>query len=432
MERREFPGEENTDRKMIKKLLLFAACCLLFAARPLRAADTFAAANYDLATRQISADIGDLGAALAGNFTPSGQLIRDFVPIEAQVGRFLLSALSQTSRAVYDALIPFMNIFVAVLFAFWVFMESWQMMNGDLDYWGLGKRIADKVVLIAIWMWALNNDPASLFMWLMSPVITLGSVASDLILNGTANIIGTNLPDSCAAIHSWIGSGGGLLIDGQYAADLLCMPTRVMGFFYTCVAAGLGWMRQGLGTSGLTFLLGLIFVILFIYNIWKFALAALNVIVDLFFVLLFLPFTAVSECFKGGTTYKGMFAPLWTQMKDFVSGESISIAGQFRKFINAIIYFVVLSIVCAICVILVAGVNPMAPGAAAFGSDAITILIIGCLAAYLMGQADTLANSLGGKIEGDVGKQIGDTAIAAVKGIGEWGKNAIKILTKKP
>lgn len=423
--------EKNTDAgKEMKKLL--AALFLLFLSAPAVAADAPGGLSFPVkygdAAASMAVDMDNFGASLRQNFKPSGQLIADFIPIEARVGRFFMSALSDVARALYAAFIPFLNMLIIALFAFWIFMESWQMIKTAGDYWDLAMRIVKRAVVIVIWMWILNNDPAELFMWLMAPVISLGSGMSELILSGTTKIIGTNLPDYCQAIHAWMAGENSLMIGSQYAADLLCMPTRVAGFFYTAVATGFEWMKQGLGRNGLTFMMGLIFVLLFIYNIWKFALAALGVVADLFFVLLFLPFTAVNESFKGGkdTKYDGIFKPVWDALINFVDGKNISLDSQFKKFINAVIYFIVLSVVAAICIALLAGVNPM------HGGDFISILIIGCLVAYLMGKVDDLAKGLTGAGEKEVFGDVGDDVGNLVKSIGQqvasWGKNATKII----
>ena len=411
-------------KSLILFLLLFFSAAPAFAAIP---APDFTPANFNLMTGRLASDINDLGRSLTeSNFTPDGQIVPDFIPTEAKVGRFFIAALSHVARAVYANLLPFLNAFIITLFAFWVLMETWQMMKDKNDVWDLSLRITKKIVVITIWLWILNNNPAELFMFLLAPVIVVGSGLSELILGGTARIIGTNLPDTCAAIHAWIGDDASLLIGGGYAADLLCMTTRVAGFFYTAVAAGFGGMAQGLGSSALTFMLGLIFVILFIYNIWKFALTALGVIVDLFFVLLFLPFTAVKECFAnaGDTKYNGVFRPLWDELIGLVKG--VSFADQAKKFINAIVYFVILSVMAAISIALLAGTN------ISDQRNFMSVLIIGCIVAYLIGtKTDELVKKFGAAVDGSVGDALGELIKTTTKNITDWGKKAVESLIKK-
>jgi hypothetical protein len=394
---------------------------LLFSFAPARADDLFnpSRASYESMTGKMSGDINDFGRSLREDFKPGGQMVDDFVPVEAKVGGFLISALSSVVRAVYRALVPFLNIFMIALFAFWILMESWQMMKKDQDYWDLAIRIVKKGAALVIWLWLANHDPAEIFMWLASPIITVGNGMADLIFSGTADIVGAKLPDTCAAIHKWMDANDNLLIAGPAAADLLCMPVRAAGLFYTNVAMGLGWMAQGLGFSGLTFLMGLVFVLLFIYNIWKFALSALSVIVDLFFVLLFMPFTAIKECFsEKDMKYDGYFAPLFKELVGFVKGAGL--AEQAMKFVYAMIYFIVLAIVSAISVVLMSGAR----------GDFMSILISGCITVYLMGQTDALAEKLGGKIDHEFEKQVKEVAGGIGKQVADWGKKAAKILKK--
>ena len=146
----------------MRKLILFLL--LMFSFAPALAND-FTRSNFGTMTNMLSADIDDFGKSLReSNFTPDGQLVPNFVPIEAKVGRFFMSALSEVARAVYTGLLPFLNALIIALFAFWIFMESWQMMRGDNDYWSLSTRIVKKGAIIAIWLWILNNNPADIFM----------------------------------------------------------------------------------------------------------------------------------------------------------------------------------------------------------------------------------------------------------------------------
>ena len=404
----------------MKKAILLLS--ILFAA-PAVAENNFPLADlhYGAMTESLRADI-DGFAPLLKNAD-----IKNFVPVEAKVGAFFIKALSKVAEGVYRVLIPLLNALIIALFAFWLMMESWQMMSGkDNDYWDfLTRRVVKKTITVAICMWILNHNPEQLFMMLAAPVITLGSAMSDLILNGTAEVAGTNLPDSCAAIHEFVGDGAGFAISGQHAADLLCMPTRVAGFFYTFVHAGFGWMKEGLANSGTTFFLGLIFVMLFVYNIWRFALAALGVIVDLSFVLLFLPFTAVKECFgdEKDTKYNGLFKPLFTGLVNFVQGAAAK--DQFQKFINAVIYFVVLSIVSAISTALLAKSEPLS------ADNFMGVLIMGCLTAYLISKADKLAEDLGGKIDDSFGQNVEKVALGVGKNIIDKGKKVVEMIKSK-
>ena len=381
---------------------------------------------YRSAGGQARFDLSNLGRSLqeSGDFTPEGTAIPNFVPIEARIGLMFMSALTYVIDIVYSGLLPFLNALIVVMFMFWVLIITWEMMaagkGGGLE---LGVKIAKRSAIIIVWMWVLNNNPAEMFMWIMAPVIAFGSAISDLVLNSTANIVGTNLPDTCGAIHAWIDGRDDLAISSAAAADLLCMPTRVAGFLWTVVLAGWQWLVTGLGGtvfapvtlirggivqfghSVATMLLGLIFIILFVFNIIKFAVAALGVIMDLFFILLFLPFTAYSQCFKGAEVGKGHFASIWSALAKIVPDQNLD--DQVRKFFKAILYFVVLSLISAIAIVLLAGVNPYD------GADALTVLIVGALVAYLLGGADGYIEKFGGGID----KSFGEERRKEVEGI---------------
>ena len=372
--------------------------------------------DFNGATAAVKANLKSISKPLAEASEPG------YVPVEAKAGKFFMEALSFVAKAVYESLIPFLNVFVIALLAFWILMESWQMIAAPSPPMELAQRVALKFVAVALWLWVLNNDPAALFMWIAGPVISIGTGAAELIMKSTADIAGANFPDTCTAIRDWIAAGGGakMIVSGDQAADLLCLPTMAGAFFLSAVKAGFDWMIAGLGHSGLEFLMGLVFVILFIYNIWKFTLAALGVIVDLFFVLLFLPFTAVRECFKGGTTYKGMWSPIWSAFVDLVGGDDLG--KQFQKFVSAAIYFAAISVVCAIAVILMSGVNP------AYGGDAIGVLIVGSLSAYLIGRADEIAKKMGGGIDGSFGDELAANAKNIWNNAVGFGKKVVKLV----
>ena len=93
-------------------------------------------------------------------------------------------------------------------------------------------------------------------------------------------------------VRAWISRSGTarIVLTGRCAA--------------TAVAAGWKWMIAGIGTSAFTTLVGAAFIVIFIYNGFKFALMGLGVIVDLFLGVFMLPFTAIAETINK-TSYKG-------------------------------------------------------------------------------------------------------------------------------
>ncbi len=359
-------------------------------------------------TTSLASDVQAFGGDFEKNI-----LIENYVPIEAKVGRAFIGAMSLISDILERSLVRFMKVLMLVLFAFWIMFESYNLVKTGGDVKKLVESILKKSVMIVIWIWILNHNPAQLFMWVVGPVITIGTMLSDLILNSVAAASGASLPDTCAAIHEYSVAHhtGREIIDAAQTANLLCVPTRLSGFFYTAVAAGWKWMLAGIGTSAFTFIAGVTFIALFVYNIWKFALMALGVIADLFLGLVMLPFTAIAMTFgesedkdyfgeKGATSYDGIAGKIYNHFLKIFTVEDLS--KQITRFVNAAIYFVSLSIVIAFCAALLSGVfsaDLSASVPSLESADFMTTLIVGCLVAYLANKAGDIASKLGGKID---------------------------------
>lgn len=389
------------------------------------------AGNQVLFNNNISGDMN----AFQSNFQKQS-LTDNYIPIEAKVGYALIGSMSNLSTVLENSLIPFINIFLIMLFIFWVFFETYQMIKSDQNVKKLAEEIVKKLVLIIIWIGVIHFGPAKLFMFLMGPILQIGSYLSDLILNSVSSVIGLSLPDTCAAITNYVSGNGSAthLINSEQVSNILCVSTRLSGFFYTGIKAGFSWMSYGIGHSAFTFAVGLTFVILFIYNIYKFALMALGVIVDLFLVLIMLPFTALSECFGNTpTNYKGYAGEIFNKFMELFKNTQ-SLNSQIVKFINVAIYFVSLSIVIALCAAIMSGImniNMVNNIPSVSNNSFISVLIGGILVSYLARQADTIAKKIGGDIE----KGFGDKLGGDIKSL--WGKtkggtkNLWKIIRKK-
>ncbi|MGI5845644.1 MAG: hypothetical protein ACOX7D_00450 [Alphaproteobacteria bacterium] len=346
--------------------------------------------NKQLVINNIYSDIDTF-------YTP---IVDNYVPVEARVGKSLIGALKIIGDVLQRSLFNFIQIFLLVLFAFWLMFEAYNLIKSNGDVKKTAMEIVKKTILVLIWIWVLNNDPGKIFMTIFGPIISAGSYASDLILNSIAGAAGTSLPDTCDAIRNFIS-------DDRYTADLICMPTRLSGFFYTCISAGFKWMAAGIGRSALTFIAGAVFVVIFAINIWKFALLALGVIVDLFLAIILLPFTAIKECFGQGTSLQGVAGSIFTAFAGLF--KSVSLNDQIQRFIRAIIYFIVLSIMAAIGAALLGGVVSADLSAAtpSVQSDSfMSVLIVGCLVAYLVSKSAKIAEDLGGKIDDSFGKKV--------------------------
>lgn len=359
--------------------------------------------NLEEFTKDISADLTQFQSGFQAN-----PLVQDYVPIEAMAGLAFMNALSLVGDVLDNSLVRFVVIFLIVAYAFWIMLEAYNMMTTGKSARDLVENIIKKGAILAIWIIILEQGPAQVFMWVMGPIITVGTYLSDLILNAVANASGTQIPDTCAAIREYAAShtSARMLIDANAAADMLCVPTRLSGFFYTAVAAGFKWMLAGIGTSAFTFLIGVVFVVLFIYNAFKFAFMALGVIADLFLAVLMLPFTAIAETI-GKTSYKGIAGDIFNGFLGLFKVESLS--AQIQRFINAAIYFVSLSIVVALCGALLSGVvdsNLASQVPSLDNANFIMTLLTGVLVAYLANRGDEIAKSLGDNINSGLGNQI--------------------------
>ncbi|MDR2412988.1 MAG: hypothetical protein LBD50_02125 [Rickettsiales bacterium] len=438
-----------------------AACCALFAGF---CCGSFAATNADIGnfgtwmTEQnqtlfvngLTEDIKSFQSEFQQNV-----LVKDYVPIEARVGRAFIGALSYVGQVLEKSLVRFISVFIIVMLAFWIMMESYQMIRGKKKVREQLEAIVKKLVLATVWILVIEQGPAQLFMWIMGPILSIGTELSDLILNSVSAASGAILPDTCAAIHKYtaVAHTNDAFVNSAQTADLLCLTTRLSGFFSTAVAAGWKWMLAGIGTSALTFVAGAVFVVIFIYNMWKFALTALGVIADLFLVIIMLPFTAIAQVFGGQdnqsdgmfgapidafgggggkTSYDGYAGKIFNQFFELFKTQSLS--AQIQKFIQSAIYFVSLSIVIALCAAILSGVvdSNLAAQVPTLKNDGFMItLIVGCLVAYLATKAGEIAKKLGGSIDESFGKQVGGD----IKKI--WGKttgtakNWWKIIRKK-
>ncbi len=345
--------------------------------------------NRELLIGNISQDIK--------SFQP---IVKNRVPVEARIGKSLITALNRVGEALQRSLFDFVRILLIALFAFWLGFEAYNLIQSKGDAKKLALDIAKKTMLISVWIWVLSNNPGQIFMTIFGPIISAGSYASDIIMNSIVNASGISLPDTCGAIREFMGPD-------RYTADLLCMPTRLSGFFYTCVAAGFKWMAAGIGTSALTLVAGAVFVVIFSINIWKFALLALSVITDLFLAIILLPFTAIQECFGKGTNLKGVAADIFKAFAGIF--KSTSLNEQIMRFIKAVIYFIVLAVMAAMGAALLGGVvsTDLLSATPSVQSDSfMSVLIVGCLVAYLVSKASKLAEDLGGKIDESFSKQV--------------------------
>lgn len=359
--------------------------------------------NLESFTTDISRDLTEFQAGFQNQ-----QLVKDYVPIEAKAGLAFMNAMSWVAEILDGSLVRFVVIFIIIAYIFWAMFETYQMMTTKSNVRDLAKSVIKKGATIAIWIIILQFGPARVFMWIMGPIITVGTYLSDFILNTIADVAGVDLPDTCTAIREYTAAHTPtrMLIDANAAADMMCVPTRLSGFFYTAIAAGFKWMLAGIGHSAFSFVIGVAFVVLFVYNAFKFAFIALGVIADLFLAVIMLPFTAIAET-VGKTSYKGIAGTIFNGFLGLFKVESLS--AQIQRFINAALYFVSLSIVVALCAALLSGIidmNMAAQVPSLKDDNFMVVLLSGILVAYLANHAMDIAKKIGGSIDDSMGQKI--------------------------
>ncbi|MBP5708039.1 MAG: hypothetical protein J6W79_03520 [Alphaproteobacteria bacterium] len=348
------------------------------------------------------------------------QIVRDYVPIEARVGIAMMNGLNNIAKILDTSLVRFMIIFMIVMYAFWIMLEAYNMMTTDSNVKKLTETIVKKSVILIIWIAVLGIGPAKLFMFVMGPIISVGTYIADFILNAITMTAGITIPDTCGAIHEYATTTvpTDMIVDANTAADMLCVPTRLSGFFATAIVLGWKWMVAGIGHSIFTFVIGAVMVFLFAWNAWKFTLMAMSVIMNLFLAVLLLPFTAFAETIPQ-TTYKGIAGNIFNSFIKLFNGGPVKLDAQINKFINAAIYFVSLSIVIAICAALLSGVidvNTATQIPSLKDNGFITLLLTGALVGYLANGADKIAKDIGGSIpDGETGKQFTEDIKAIIK-----------------
>ncbi|MBR2393590.1 MAG: hypothetical protein IKB05_03805 [Alphaproteobacteria bacterium] len=382
-------------------------------------------ANREMVVSNLQNDIAEFAPDV------TKQLLPDYVPIEAKVGMAFMNALSHVAHIIDNALARFAIIFILLMYVFWIMGEAYNNMKTGWDIKKLGKEIAIKTLKVSFWIVVLNFGPAKIFMMLMTPIMLVGTYTADIILNVTSSVVGVQLPDTCAAIHTYVSThiADTAIIDANAAANIMCLPTRLSGYFSTGVALGWEYIKQSIGTSAFLFVLGVAFIIMFIVNAWKFTFMAFGVIADLFLAIIMLPFTAVAETVTK-TSYKGIPGTIYNTFTGLFKTESLK--AQIGRVVSAAIYFIVLAVVIAVCVALMSGfvgVNSatMAPDLKDVG--VMPMLITGFLVWYLANRADEIAKDWGGSIKDEFGKKLRGDVETLAKDVYKTSKqiwNAIK------
>ena len=369
------------------------------------------------------------------NFAPdiTKQLIPNYVPIEAKVGLAFINAMSHVAKIIDNSLARFAIIFMLIMYLFWIMGEAYNNMQNGWDIKKLGKNIAIKTLKVAFWIMVLNFGPAKLFTMIITPIVMAGTYVADTILNAITMTVGVELPDTCATIHNYVSThiAQNATIDGTAAANIMCLPTRLSGFFTTGVALGWQYIKASIGNSAFAFVLGLVMIGLFIVNAWKFTFMAFGVIADIFIAVILLPFTALAETISK-TSYKGIPGTIYNSFVGLFKAESLNT--QFGRITSATIYFVVLTVVIAVCGALMRGiiVTDKINGLPSINNTGfMPMLLTGFLVWYLANRADEIAKDWGGSIKDEFGKKLRSNIETLAKNITKTGKQVWDTIKKE-
>ena len=338
------------------------------------------------------------------------EYVQTGVPLEARLGIVFVRALSYVSQILDNSLVRFVNIFLIIAFMFWVMLYAYQMISdgGKTKPMAAFQEIAKKGAILAIWLILLGGGIQWMFGTIMGPIFGFSSYVSNLILNATTDAGGYALADNCAAIHSYAAThlANNATFTPEFAANIICVPARLSGFYYGAIKFGWGLVLSGLGTSTFTLLVGLILVCLFIYTAYKFIFVAFGVIADLFLVIITLPFTAIAETVNK-TSYEGIAGDIYNGFLGLFKSSNLS--SQIKKFVDAAIYFISLSIIIAIAGALLASavqLNSQTHLITILNGDVVTLLLTGTLVAYLATHAEEFAKAIGGAIDYAIGSDL--------------------------
>ncbi len=341
-------------------------------------------------------------------FSNNAQITNDFVPIEAKVGLSFMNALSHVAKSLQDSLTPFIFAFILVMFAFWMGFEIYNSMQGDNDVKKLVTSLAKKAGIVAIWLMILHYGPIKLFSIIIAPIVSIGTFLADAILNAGTDFIGIDLPDTCSKIHEYAqtNTAADNILEPDMAATLLCIPTRLSGFCYTMIATGwelIAGESEGVWNAIVDTCAGLAIIVLFMTVAWKFAFAALGVILDLFLGIIMLPFTALAET-VGKTSLDAIPGRVYNAFTSVFKPEKLS--DQINRLVNASVYYVSLSIVIGFCTALVGSVfvEVSNTGSISLRSPGFWIsLIVGLLVWYFASKAAEIAKDIGGSVNESIG-----------------------------
>lgn len=344
------------------------------------------------------------------HFQPNMNLdSKTFVPIEARIGLMLMKALSAVDIVLQMSLVEFAIIFLLIMYVFWIGLEAYKLIRDSGDYKTAFYNIFKQGLTIGIWIMILQYGPAKIFGMVVSPILSLGNYLSDFILGAVAETYKVNIPDTCGAIHNYVNTNQSLklLVDPDTAANIMCLPSRISIYFYHATATAFQWIKHGFGHSVTMIIVGIVSVVIFVKCIFKYAFMTLGVVADLFLRLMMLPFTALAESMPSSSE-KNIPGQVFNGFLKIFNTQKLS--DVLLTFINTAVYFVSLSIIIAICAVLLTNIISLNGDNSYSIGSAITTIISGIFILYITKRTDSLASKLGGSVDNSLGKKFQDDA----------------------
>jgi len=386
--------------------------------------------NRQTLVQNISNDVNEFQTQYERTYIETG------VPIEAKLGIMFIKALSYISEILNISLVNFAIIFVITAFAFWVMFQSYKIITDKkTEIKPTVRKFVMRGVTLGVWLIVLGMGLPRLFGMIMGPIMSFGSYISNFILDAAAANGGYALSDTCAAIHAYAAQHmtNTSIVTTDFAADIICVPARLSGFYYGTIKYGWEVLVSGIGFSTFTFLTGLILVFVFTFAAFKFMFTSFGVIADLFLVVILLPFTAIAETINK-TDYEGLAGKIYNGFLGIFNLDSFSLSNQIKKFVDAAIYFIALSIAIAIGGALLANgfqFDPVTHTVRIVDGDRMTMVLIGALVAYIATHVGDIAQLIGGAIDYTLGTELSQDTKNFYNGTKKRVEELIKNLKKK-
>ncbi len=344
------------------------------------------------------------------HFGPTATTVSNaYVPIEAKIGLAFMGGMAKVGQALDSSLVSFAIMFMLIAYAFWVAFEAYNLIGSGADAKKVVKDIIIKGIWISVWLIILRIGIAETFAMIMMPIVSFGAFISNTIWDSMTHIAGISLPNTCEAIKIYAEQNTPecLNITAESAANLLCIPTQMSGFFVTTIGIGWKWVVGSVGFSFFAAVIGLYITYLSLKCIWKYLFFALGVIADLFLALLLLPFTAIAET-TAKTQYKGVAGDIFNSFLGIFKTESLEV--QINRFIQAALYFICLAISVGVSISLLSFIIDPNTGALLGGysgfTGAVILVLTLLLVIYMADKSKSLAENWGGKIDSGLGDKL--------------------------